>query len=89
LGRYQGIIAAPLSRVEFEPDVVIIEDEVEKLMWIALAWLNRQGGRLDFSTAILQAMCKEKKISHEKNNLYPDCGYRVIINLPGVPSFRR
>jgi len=57
LGRYQGIIAAPLSRVDFEPDVVIIEDEVEKLMWIALAWLNRQGGRLDFSTAILQAMC--------------------------------
>jgi uncharacterized protein (DUF169 family) len=57
MGRYQGVAAAPLTRADFEPDVVIIEDEVEKLMWIALAWLNGQGGRLDFSTSILQAIC--------------------------------
>jgi uncharacterized protein (DUF169 family) len=57
LGRYQGIVAGPLGEVDFVPDVVIIEDQVEKLMWIALAWLNRQGDRLDFSTAILQAIC--------------------------------
>jgi uncharacterized protein (DUF169 family) len=57
MGRYQGVAAAPLNRADFEPDVVIIEDEVEKLMWIALAWLNQQGGRLDFSTSILQAIC--------------------------------
>ena len=57
MGRYQGIAAGPLGEVNFVPDVVIIEDEVEKLMWIALAWLNGKGGRLDFSTAILQAIC--------------------------------
>ena len=57
MGRYQGVAAGPLGEVNFIPDVVIIEDEVEKLMWIALAWLNGKGGRLDFSTAILQAIC--------------------------------
>ena len=57
MGRYQGIAAGPLGDINFVPDVVIIEDEVEKLMWIALAWLNEEGGRLDFSTAILQAIC--------------------------------
>ena len=57
MGRYQGVAAGPLGEVNFVPDVVIIEDEVEKLMWIALAWLNGRGGRLEFSTAILQAIC--------------------------------
>ena len=57
MGLYQGVAAGPLGEVNFVPDVVIIEDEVEKLMWIALAWLNGKGGRLEFSTAILQAIC--------------------------------
>lgn len=57
LGRYQGIVAGPLGDVDFVPDIVIIEDQVEKLMWIALAWLNHLRGRLDFSTAVLQALC--------------------------------
>ena len=40
------------------PDVVVVEDEVEKLMWIALARLNAQGGRrIESSTAVLQATC--------------------------------
>jgi uncharacterized protein (DUF169 family) len=62
LGRFKGIIAGPLDRLSFDPDVIIVEDEVEKLMWMALAYLNNRGGRLDFSTAILQAICVDTAV---------------------------
>lgn len=48
----------PLETATMEPDVVVVEDETEKLMWIALANLNVKGGhRVESSTAILQATC--------------------------------
>ena len=61
-GEYVAVAAKPLSKWEETPDVVVIEDEVEKLMWIALAYLNEEGGRLDFSTSILQAMCVDSTV---------------------------
>ena len=61
-GDYVAVAAKPLSTWKEAPDVVVIEDEVEKLMWIALAYLNREGGRLDFSTSILQAMCVDSTV---------------------------
>ena len=61
-GEYVAVAAKPLSKWEEAPDVVVIEDEVEKLMWIALAYLNEEGGRLDFSTSILQAMCVDSTV---------------------------
>jgi len=56
-GQYPAVEIKPLQDCEEIPDVVVLEDEVEKLMWIALAYLNKAGGRLDFSTSILQAAC--------------------------------
>lgn len=56
-GKYEAVVAKPLKDWEENPDVVVIEDEVEKLMWIALAYLNEEGGRLSMSTSILQAVC--------------------------------
>lgn len=61
-GEYKAVIAKPLAEWDEVPDVVIIEDEVEKLMWIALAYLNNEGGRLKFSTSILQAMCVDSAV---------------------------
>lgn len=47
-----------LETAHIEPDIVVVEDETEKLMWIALANLNIKGGkRIESSTAILQATC--------------------------------
>ncbi len=44
----------PLERAERVPDVVV-EDKVEKLMWIALAGLNAEGRRrVESSSAILR-----------------------------------
>jgi uncharacterized protein (DUF169 family) len=48
----------PLETADMEPDIVVVEDEAEKLMWIALAYLNLKGGhRVESSSAILQAAC--------------------------------
>ncbi len=53
----------PLEQADIEPDVVVVEDETEKLMWIALAQLNAQvGKRVTSSTAILQTTCVDATI---------------------------
>lgn len=57
-GKLQELYLFPLESAVVVPDVVVVEDEVEKLMWIALARLNAQGGRrIESSTAVLQATC--------------------------------
>ncbi|MDZ7604680.1 MAG: DUF169 domain-containing protein [Cyclobacteriaceae bacterium] len=57
-GELKAMYLFPLESADVEPDVVVAEDETEKLMWIALAQLNAQGGqRVESSTAILQATC--------------------------------
>ena len=57
-GKLKLLYLFPLETATMSPDIVVIEDETEKLMWIALANLNIQGGRrVESSTAILQAVC--------------------------------
>jgi uncharacterized protein (DUF169 family) len=60
--QYPAVEVKPLEDCEEIPDVVVLEDEVEKLMWVALAYLNEEGGRLDFSTSILQAACVDSVV---------------------------
>jgi uncharacterized protein (DUF169 family) len=51
-------VAAYGEQLQVLPDVVVVEDEVEKLMWISLAYLHVTGGeRVQSSTAVLQATC--------------------------------
>lgn len=57
MGKYKMVAACPLGEAPFEPDVVVIESDVEHLMWVALARAFETGGRLTFDTAILQATC--------------------------------
>jgi uncharacterized protein (DUF169 family) len=53
----------PLEASPMIPDVVIVEDEVEKLMWIVLASMHAHGGkRVTASTAVLQATCVDSTI---------------------------
>lgn len=62
-GKLQKLYLFPMEKSVVEPDIVVIEDSVEKLMWIALAYLNAQGGkRIESSTAILQATCVDATI---------------------------
>jgi uncharacterized protein (DUF169 family) len=53
----------PLDKAEYVPDLVVVEDEVEKLMWIILSYLHAKGGeRVQSSTAVLQATCVDSTI---------------------------
>lgn len=62
LGKYPGILLGPLDSFLDLPDVVLLEGAVEKLMWVALAYLNATGGRLSSSTAVLQAICVDSTV---------------------------
>ena len=62
MGKYQMVACCPLGLAPFEPDIVVLESDVEHLMWIALADVFETGGRLEFSTAILQATCVDGTI---------------------------
>lgn len=61
-GRIKAIAAAPLEEAKFTPDVIIIEDQPEKIMWINLATLQETGGRCAFSSAVFQAACVDATV---------------------------
>ena len=57
-GSVKALHLFPLDKVENAAGVVVVEDQVEKLMWLALAYLRSTGGeRIESSTAVLQATC--------------------------------
>ena len=62
MGKYKMVACCPLAEAPFEPDVVVLESSPEHLMWIALARVFEDGGRLEFTTAILQATCVDVTI---------------------------
>lgn len=97
-GRVGALHLFPLDTVLAQPDVVVVEDEVEKLMWIGLAYLNATGGeRLTGSTATLQATCVDSTIipllESRLNYGYGCYGCREATNLApgeavlGFPGF--
>jgi len=62
-GILKALYLFPVETADIEPDIIVVEDETEKLMWIALAYLNINGGkRVYSSTAILQATCVDATI---------------------------
>jgi uncharacterized protein (DUF169 family) len=54
---------APLGAFQELPDVVVVEDRVERLMWLLLANVNLKGGaRVAADTAVLQATCVDSTL---------------------------
>jgi len=63
MGAIQKIHLFPLEEAKEPPELVVVEDEVEKLMWIVLAYLHaREGERVESSTAVLQATCVDSTV---------------------------
>jgi uncharacterized protein (DUF169 family) len=56
-GRFSGVLIGPLDKFDTLPDVVVIEAEPEKLMWVALADISETGGRHSIETGVFQATC--------------------------------
>lgn len=62
-GRLKALYLFPLETAIVQPDIVVVEDEIEKLMWIVLAEVNnRKGKRVDSDTAVLQATCVDAAV---------------------------
>ncbi len=62
-GQIDSLHLYPLGQAEHLPDLLVMEDVPEKLMWISLAYLNLQKGeRVVSSTAVLQATCIDSTI---------------------------
>ncbi|MGM0427737.1 MAG: DUF169 domain-containing protein [Thermodesulfobacteriota bacterium] len=70
-GQIQFLHLYPLEQATVFPDVVVVEEEVEKLMWILLSHLHSMGGkRVPGHTAVLQATCVDSTIvPYEENRL--------------------
>jgi uncharacterized protein (DUF169 family) len=85
MGKYKMVACCPLAEAPFEPDVIVIESDVEHLMWVALARLFETGGRLPLDTAILQATCVDATIIpfvYQRLNASLGCyGCREATNL--------
>jgi len=63
MGEIKAIQLFPLESAETIPDVVVMEDEVEKLMWVILAYMHLNGGRrVVVDTAVLQATCVDSTV---------------------------
>jgi uncharacterized protein (DUF169 family) len=77
IGQIEQLHLFPLDKYSHIPDVIIVEDEPEKLMWIALAYLHVTcGKRIESSTAILQATCVDSTIIpflEQRLNLVSGC----------------
>lgn len=85
-GSIRQIDLFPLDRAEEVPDLVVIEDEVERLMWIVLAYMHATGGsRVPASTAVLQATCVDSTIipflEHRLNYGLGCNGYRDATDI--------
>jgi uncharacterized protein (DUF169 family) len=62
-GQVKALYLFPLEQAQQAPDVVVVEAEVEQLMWLNLAYLHAMGGeRVCSTTAILQATCVDSTI---------------------------
>jgi uncharacterized protein (DUF169 family) len=59
---FDKIIALPLEKCDFAPDLIVIEDTPERIMWITLASLKLANGRHSFSTGIFQACCVDVSV---------------------------
>lgn len=74
-GQIGKIYLFPLNTSFQDPVIVLVEDEVEKLMWIALSSLYaKEGVRIQSSTAVIQATCVDSTIIPYLENLF-NVGY--------------
>jgi uncharacterized protein (DUF169 family) len=62
-GQIHHLELFPLASVDDIPHVVVVEGEVEQLMWLVLGYLHATGGRrVTATTAVLQATCVDATV---------------------------
>ncbi len=84
--QFSGIALAPLPEVDFDPDIIVLETVPEHLMWLALATIHQNGGRLEFTSSISNGTCVDTIVvpfKTQKLNVSLGCyGCRNATNIP-------
>lgn len=60
--QFSGIALAPLCKIDYDPDIIVLETVPEHLMWLALATIHKKGGRLEFSSSISNGTCVDTTV---------------------------
>lgn len=85
-GKYSAVLIAPLEKFDTLPDVVVLEAEPEKLMWVGLADIFETGGRHALETGVFQATCVDATVVpfvKQKLNFCLGCyGCRDATDIP-------
>lgn len=86
LNKYKAVAVAPLEKVDYIPDVIVIESSPEPLMWLALATIYEEGGRLNFNSSISNGTCVDITVVpflEKKLNVTLGCyGCRNATDIP-------
>jgi uncharacterized protein (DUF169 family) len=84
--QFTGIALAPLSKMDFEPDIIALESVPENFMWLSLASIYKKGGRLNFSSSVSNGTCVDITVVPwltQKLNVSLGCyGCRNATNIP-------
>lgn len=91
-----AVVAGPLDKIQFDPDVVVVEGLPEQVMWLCLARTHKRGGRLSFNSSVFQCCCVDVTIvpymAKEVNVSLGCYGTRQSTDVPhegmfmGIPS---
>lgn len=54
-----GEVVCPLSKADFEPDVVVLIDIAERIYWLSAMATAAEGGRVSYSTSPFQCTCED------------------------------
>jgi uncharacterized protein (DUF169 family) len=85
--QFSAIAFAPLLKVDFEPDVVLLETLPEQIMWVSLAAIYQNGGRHEFSTSISNGTCIDIIATpHSTHKLNTSLGCYGCRNATDIPT---
>jgi uncharacterized protein (DUF169 family) len=84
---YQAIALSPLDQVDFQPDIIVLETLPEHIMWLSLASIHEDGGRLSFSTSVSNGTCVDTTVvPHLTQQLNVSIGCYGCRNATNVPD---
>ncbi|WP_027398340.1 DUF169 domain-containing protein [Anaerovorax odorimutans] len=84
---FTGIALSPLSKVDFNPDIIVLETVPEHLMWLSLAAIYKEGGRLNFSSSISNGTCVDMTVvPYQTKKLNVSLGCYGCRNATSIPD---
>jgi uncharacterized protein (DUF169 family) len=58
-GKFKGVAVAPMSKINFEPDIVVMYGNTAQVMRVIQGYLYKRGGRVNFSTGGEWSLCAD------------------------------